>query len=151
MDHGICQILIENLMMNLNRLESRDPYFSISMLYLIRLLNYLTWYQPRNNLICSIYNINLYFFLFLLLRFRSVSKLGISNDDSLVIYDGMNLFSSCRVYWTFKYFGHKNVAVLNGVILSIYIYIYVLGSSSMEVIRLSNRKWRSVGCKIIII
>jgi thiosulfate/3-mercaptopyruvate sulfurtransferase len=26
----------------------------------------------------------------------------------------MNVFSACRVYWTFKYFGHKNIAVLNG-------------------------------------
>lgn len=40
--------------------------------------------------------------------------MGISNDDKIVVYDGMGLFSAPRVYWTFKYFGHKDIAVLDG-------------------------------------
>ncbi|CAD8147939.1 unnamed protein product [Paramecium octaurelia] len=45
---------------------------------------------------------------------RSVSDMGISNNDRIVVYDGMNIFSSARVYWQFKYFGHKDIAVLDG-------------------------------------
>ncbi len=43
-----------------------------------------------------------------------VSKLGIFKKDTIIIYckDGIN--SSPRVWWTFKYFGHKKVYVLNG-------------------------------------
>jgi thiosulfate/3-mercaptopyruvate sulfurtransferase len=26
----------------------------------------------------------------------------------------MNIFSSARVYWQFKYFGHKQISVLDG-------------------------------------
>ena len=40
--------------------------------------------------------------------------MGITNDDSIVVYDGLNIFSAARVYWTFRYFGHKHVAVLDG-------------------------------------
>ena len=40
--------------------------------------------------------------------------MGITNDDSIVVYDGMNIFSAARVYWTFRYFGHKHIAVLDG-------------------------------------
>ncbi|KAI7881362.1 Rhodanese-like protein [Lichtheimia hyalospora FSU 10163] len=44
----------------------------------------------------------------------AVGKLGISNQDHVVIYDSIGLFSAPRVYWTFKAFGHENVSVLNG-------------------------------------
>lgn len=37
---------------------------------------------------------------------RSVSEMGITNDDKIVVYDCVNIFSSARVYWQFKYFGH---------------------------------------------
>lgn len=37
---------------------------------------------------------------------RSVSDMGINNDDKIVVYDCVNIFSSARVYWQFKYFGH---------------------------------------------
>jgi len=40
--------------------------------------------------------------------------MGISNNDQVVVYDGMNIFSSARVYWQFKYFGHKQISVLDG-------------------------------------
>lgn len=40
--------------------------------------------------------------------------MGISNEDSIVVYDGMNIFSAARVFWTFHYFGHQKIAVLDG-------------------------------------
>ena len=45
-----------------------------------------------------------------------VSLMGISNDDKIVIYDNSDLFSSCRCWFTFIYFGHnpKLVHVLDG-------------------------------------
>ncbi|KAG0314721.1 hypothetical protein BGZ99_007889 [Dissophora globulifera] len=43
-----------------------------------------------------------------------VGQLGISNDDHVVVYDTVGLFSAGRVYWMLKAFGHKNVSVLNG-------------------------------------
>ncbi len=44
----------------------------------------------------------------------SVSGLGISNSDDVVIYDSIGLFSAARVWWMFKVFGHDSVRVLNG-------------------------------------
>ena len=45
-----------------------------------------------------------------------VSKLGISNDDNIIIYDNSDVISSCRCWYTFRYFGHDPslVSVLNG-------------------------------------
>ena len=43
-----------------------------------------------------------------------VEKLGISNTNKVVVYDGVGLFSAARVWWMFKLFGHKNVQVLSG-------------------------------------
>ena len=45
---------------------------------------------------------------------REVSALGIGNDDQVVVYDGSGLYSAARVWWTFRAFGHGNVAVLDG-------------------------------------
>ncbi len=45
---------------------------------------------------------------------QAVGKLGIKNDDTLVIYDAHGIFSAPRVWWMFKTMGHKNVSVLNG-------------------------------------
>ncbi|ETW03033.1 hypothetical protein H310_05464 [Aphanomyces invadans] len=44
----------------------------------------------------------------------SVQSLGISNDSTVVVYGGFNCFSPARCWWTFKYFGHDQVHVLNG-------------------------------------
>ena len=44
----------------------------------------------------------------------AVGKLGISNADTVVIYDCAGVFSAPRVWWTFRVFGHDNVAVLDG-------------------------------------
>lgn len=43
--------------------------------------------------------------------------MGIEATDNLVVYDRLNIFSAARVYWTFKYFGHKNISVLDGVLI----------------------------------
>ena len=43
-----------------------------------------------------------------------VSALGISNDDHVVVYDGPGLFSSGRVWWMFRYFGHAQASILDG-------------------------------------
>ena len=45
-----------------------------------------------------------------------VSNLGINNSDNIIIYDNSDVFSSCRVWYTFIYFGHNAdlVSVLDG-------------------------------------
>lgn len=45
---------------------------------------------------------------------RHMGDLGISNDDHIVVYDTHGIFSSPRVWWTFKAFGHQKVSVLDG-------------------------------------
>jgi thiosulfate/3-mercaptopyruvate sulfurtransferase len=44
----------------------------------------------------------------------AVSKLGVANDDTVVVYDGSGVFSAPRVWWMFKAMGHDNVKVLDG-------------------------------------
>ena len=45
-----------------------------------------------------------------------VSKMGIKNDDKIIIYDNSDVISSCRCWFNFIYFGHNSemVHVLNG-------------------------------------
>ena len=45
-----------------------------------------------------------------------ISSLGISNNDRIVIYDDSDVFSSCRCWYNFIYFGHDPnlVNVLDG-------------------------------------
>jgi len=45
-----------------------------------------------------------------------VSNLGINNSDHVIIYDNSDVFSSCRVWFTFLYFGHNPdfISVLDG-------------------------------------
>jgi thiosulfate/3-mercaptopyruvate sulfurtransferase len=45
---------------------------------------------------------------------QSVAALGISNIRPIVVYDQRGIFSSARVWWMFRVFGHDNVAVLDG-------------------------------------
>lgn len=45
---------------------------------------------------------------------KSVEALGVSNDSFVVVYDTPGLMSAGRVWWTFRIFGHSNVAVLDG-------------------------------------
>ena len=43
-----------------------------------------------------------------------VGELGIGGEDTVVVYDQEGLFSSPRVWWTFRLFGHGKVFVLDG-------------------------------------
>ena len=45
-----------------------------------------------------------------------ISNLGIKNNDHVIVYDNSDVFSSCRVWYTFLYFGHdpELISVLNG-------------------------------------
>lgn len=43
-----------------------------------------------------------------------VRKLGLGDGLRFVIYDQRGLFSAPRVWWTFRIFGHQEVAVLDG-------------------------------------
>ena len=45
---------------------------------------------------------------------QKVSELGILNNHHIITYDTLGVFSSARVYWMFKQFGHKKISILNG-------------------------------------
>lgn len=45
---------------------------------------------------------------------RAAGALGLSNADTIVVYDGAGLFSAARVWWTLRIFGAKDVRVLDG-------------------------------------
>jgi thiosulfate/3-mercaptopyruvate sulfurtransferase len=40
--------------------------------------------------------------------------LGISESDTIVVYDSVGLYSAPRVWWTFRIFGPKKVCILDG-------------------------------------
>ena len=44
----------------------------------------------------------------------AVGQLGISDTDTIIVYDGLGLFSAPRVWWTFRIMGAKNVFILDG-------------------------------------
>jgi len=44
----------------------------------------------------------------------AVDALGITNTTPVVVYDNFGLLSAARVWWSFKVFGHCQVAVLDG-------------------------------------
>ena len=43
-----------------------------------------------------------------------VRKMGIGDGHRVIVYDQQGLFSAARVWWTFRIFGHQDVAVLDG-------------------------------------
>ena len=43
-----------------------------------------------------------------------MKKLGIGDGAKVVVYDGAGIFSSARVWWTFRVMGHEDVVVLDG-------------------------------------
>lgn len=45
---------------------------------------------------------------------ESVGALGITAGDCVVVYDDAGIFSSARVWWTFRTMGHEKVSVLDG-------------------------------------
>lgn len=44
----------------------------------------------------------------------AISALGITNTDTVIVYDGKGIFSAPRVWWMFRVLGHDKVWVLNG-------------------------------------
>lgn len=44
----------------------------------------------------------------------AAGALGLSDTDTIVVYDGAGLFSAARVWWMLKIFGAKDVRVLDG-------------------------------------
>jgi thiosulfate/3-mercaptopyruvate sulfurtransferase len=45
---------------------------------------------------------------------KAAGAMGISEDMTIVVYDGAGLFSAPRVRWTFQVFGARNVSLLEG-------------------------------------
>ena len=45
---------------------------------------------------------------------KMLCKFGITNNDHIIVYDNSHLYSSCRLWFALKYFGHQKVSVLNG-------------------------------------
>ena len=45
---------------------------------------------------------------------EAAGKLGIGKADTIVVYDGLGLLSSPRVWWTFRLFGATKVFILDG-------------------------------------
>ena len=45
---------------------------------------------------------------------EAAGALGISETDTIVVYDSAGLYSAARVWWTFRIFGAKNVFILDG-------------------------------------
>lgn len=43
-----------------------------------------------------------------------MKKLGVGDGARIVVYDNHGLMSAARVWWTFRVFGHEDVAVLDG-------------------------------------
>ena len=39
---------------------------------------------------------------------------GVNDDSIIIIYDTLGIYSSPRVWWLFKYFGHEKTFILNG-------------------------------------
>ncbi len=42
------------------------------------------------------------------------SRLGISNDTTVVFYGDKNNWFACYSFWLFEYFGHRNLKIMNG-------------------------------------
>ena len=45
---------------------------------------------------------------------EAVGSLGIAASDTIVVYDGLGLFSAPRVWWMFRSFGARDVRILDG-------------------------------------
>ena len=45
---------------------------------------------------------------------QKVGALGISDQNTIVVYDGMGLFSAPRVWWNFRVMGASNTVILDG-------------------------------------
>ena len=43
-----------------------------------------------------------------------VRKLGLGDGNRIVVYDTVGIYSAARAWWMFRFFGHEEVAVLDG-------------------------------------
>lgn len=43
-----------------------------------------------------------------------IRRMGVGDGHRIVVYDSIGLWSAPRVWWTFRVFGHEDVAVLDG-------------------------------------
>ncbi len=44
----------------------------------------------------------------------TLGSLGVSNGDTVIVYDDIGNRSSARAFWVLKYYGHEDVRLLNG-------------------------------------
>jgi thiosulfate/3-mercaptopyruvate sulfurtransferase len=44
----------------------------------------------------------------------AMQRLGVNNDSQVVVYDTTGGGMACRLWWQLKFYGHHNVALLNG-------------------------------------
>ncbi len=45
---------------------------------------------------------------------KAAGALGLAETDTIIVYDGLGLFSAPRVWWTLRVFGAKDVRLLSG-------------------------------------
>ena len=45
---------------------------------------------------------------------KVMRSFGVNDDSIIIIYDTLGIYSSPRVWWLFKYFGHEKTFILNG-------------------------------------
>lgn len=45
---------------------------------------------------------------------KAIRSFGVNNDSIIIVYDTLGIYSSPRVWWLFKYFGHEKTFILNG-------------------------------------
>jgi thiosulfate/3-mercaptopyruvate sulfurtransferase len=45
---------------------------------------------------------------------EAAGRLGLSDTDTIIVYDGAGLFSAARVWWTLRVFGARDVGLLDG-------------------------------------
>ena len=45
---------------------------------------------------------------------KKIQEFGVTSNSIIIVYDTIGIFSSARVWWLFKYFGHDKVFVMNG-------------------------------------
>ncbi len=79
-----------------------------------------------------------------------VSNLGLKNSDHIVIYDNSEVYSSCRVWYTFIYFGHDAnlVSVLDGDFKK---WLKERRPTSKESIKISRSDYKAIEHKSIVI
>ena len=43
-----------------------------------------------------------------------MSRIGVSKDDTLVLYGDFNNWFAAFAFWVFQYYGHKKIKLMNG-------------------------------------